>query len=167
MKHDPNKNQEELHEPSALQHKCSVSISGYVYLLHAVGTNRYKIGRSISLKTRLQQLQKQSPFPLEIIAAFKTSNPAWDEAYWQDAYKKHRVHGEWFEFDEDYYRNTVKLFFWSRHEELRTGELAIALANSWGFDWTRLKESDKGKYFQEASDYLKTEPYNHNAHLEV
>lgn len=145
----------------------AASVSGYVYLIYAVGTNRYKIGRSISLKTRLQQLQKQSPYPLEIIYAFKTSNPAWDEAYWQDAYKEHRVYGEWFEFDEDYYRNTVRLFFWSRYEELRAGELAIALAKSQGFDWKSLEESDKGKYFQEASDYLKTDPYDHRAHLEA
>lgn len=156
---------------------CGVtkSLPGYVYLIHAVGTNRYKIGRSINLKTRLQQLQRQSPYPLEIVAAFKTSNPAWDEAYWQDHYKKYRVYGEWFKFDESFYKG-IEFGFWSRHEEYRVAELAIALAKSQGFNWEDLENSypnledprpNKHKYFVEASRYLQVKPYDAVAHLEV
>lgn len=145
------------------------TLSGYVYLIHAIGTNRYKIGRTIGLKVRLQQLQKQSPYPLKIVAAFRSSNPAWDEAHWQDCYKEYRAYGEWFEFDEDYYESTVRFCFWSKYEEQRALELAITLAKSQGIDWKSLEDfhPSKGKYFEEASGYLKADPYNARVHLEV
>lgn len=144
-------------------------LPGYVYLIHAVGTNRYKIGRSINLQTRIQQLQRQSPYLLKIALAFKTSNPLWDEAYWQDCYKDYRIHGEWFEFDEKYYENTVRLCFWSRHEESKITDLAKILAKSQGIDWEGLEEfhPDKSRYFDEASSYLGLEPYSTTTYLEV
>jgi len=39
---------------------------GYVYLIHAIGTDRYKIGRSVSPPVRLETLKKQSPYPLQM-----------------------------------------------------------------------------------------------------
>lgn len=143
------------------------NLPGYVYLIHAIGTNRYKIGRSINLQTRLQQLQKQSPYPLEIVKAFKTFNPSWDEAYFHDTYKDYKVYGEWFEFDENYYESTVRLCFWSNYEELRIADLAEALAKSQGIDWESLEpfHPDKDKYLDEASRYLKVKLYDTTAHL--
>lgn len=144
------------------------TVPGYVYLVRAVGINRYNIERLINLKTRLQQLQRQSPFP-EIVAAFKTSNPAWDEAHWQEIYKEYKVYGECFEVDEEYYKNIAKICFSSCYEELKVAEIASALAKSQGIDWATLSSfhPDKYKYFQEASDYLKVDPYSSTAHLEV
>ena len=145
------------------------TVPGYVYLIRAFGTNRCKIGQSINLKTQLQQLQRQSPYPLETVAAFKSSNPAWDEAHWQEIYKEHRVYGEWLEFEKEYYKDIVKICFWSGYEELKVAELATALAKSQGIDWETLLSfhPNKYKYFQEASDYLKVGTYGSTAHSEV
>lgn len=148
---------------------CGVkkNLPGYVYLIRAVGTNRYKIGRSINLQTRLQQLQRQSPYPLEIVKAFKTSNPSWDEASLHETYKDYKVYGEWFEFDENYYKSTVRYRFWSHYEESRVADLAQALAKSQGIDWESLKpfHPDRDKYIDEASRYLKVDLYDATAHL--
>lgn len=147
----------------------SSSSPGYVYLVHTIGTNRYKIGRTNNLHVRLKQLQGQSPYPLQIKAAFKTSNPAWDEACWHDCYKKYKVYGEWFEFDDKLYKEIVKLCFWSRHEEFKVVALATELARLKGTDWESLESDDpqKYKYFERASYYLEIDTYDSTAHLEV
>jgi len=75
---------------------------GYVYLIHAVGSDRYKIGLTRrSVEARLAELNSsQSPFPLEIIDWFETPNVTEDEKYFHEKYSAHRVHGEWFVFDK-------------------------------------------------------------------
>jgi hypothetical protein len=149
--------------------KDSFSPPGYVYLIGAIGTNRYKIGRTNNLHVRLKQLQSQSSYPLQIKAAFKTSNPLWDEACWHDRYKKYRIYGEWFEFDDKFYKEIVKLCFWSCHEEFRVVALATELARSEKVD-SPSEDSDrlqKYKYFEQASCYLEVDVYNSTAHLEV
>jgi Meiotically up-regulated gene 113 len=147
----------------------SSSPQGYGYLTRTIGTNRYKIGRTNNLHVRLKQLQGQSPYQPQIKAGFKTSNPAWDEAYWRDRYQKYRIYGEWFEFDDKFYKEIVKLCFWSRHEEFRVVALATELARSEGIDFPS-EDSDrlqKYKYFEQASCYLEVDVYNSTAHLEV
>ncbi len=71
--------------------------AGWVYLIHAQGTNRYKIGRSIDPVSRYKTLQTQSPYPLVILDCFPTLDAATDEAYLHETLKEFRVHGEWFE----------------------------------------------------------------------
>ena len=75
---------------------------GYIYLIHAVGSDRYKIGLTTrSVEARFAELNSsQSPFPLELIDWFETPNVTEDEAYFHEKYSAHRVHGEWFEFDK-------------------------------------------------------------------
>ena len=69
--------------------------AGYVYVIHATGTNRIKVGYSTSPKDRLAQLQTGSPFPLQLLASW----PGGED-------RERRVHrylnqfrqiGEWFE----------------------------------------------------------------------
>jgi hypothetical protein len=80
----------------------SIERSGWVYLIHAAGTNRYKIGRSITPETRLKTLnQKQSPYPLELIYKFWSVDAITDEQKIHGALADSRVHGEWFEFERD------------------------------------------------------------------
>lgn len=75
---------------------------GWIYVIHAVGTNRYKIGRSTEPKTRLRQLsQKQSPYPLELIEKFWSIDTITDEQGLHRSLAGFRVHGEWFEFEDD------------------------------------------------------------------
>ena len=79
---------------------------GYVYLIHAVGTDRYKIGRSINPPVRLETLKKQSPYPLQIVECFWSPDAIADEGYIHanKHLSKRRAYGEWFCFgrsDED------------------------------------------------------------------
>lgn len=77
-------------------------VSGSVYLINAVGTNRYKIGITTNIEARLSQLTKQSPFPLQIEIAFDSFDIRRDEKTLHEKFKKLRVFGEWFDLaDED------------------------------------------------------------------
>ena len=75
--------------------------NGWVYLLHAQGTNRYKIGRTANPIRRYQELKKQSPYPLTILQSFQTMNMVLDEKYLHELFNKYKAHGEWFETDID------------------------------------------------------------------
>lgn len=81
---------------------------GWVYLLHAEGTNRIKIGRSASPLQRYQVLKKQSPYPLKVIRCLHTVDAITDEAKLHEALAEIRVYGEWFEVkDEGVYSFSV------------------------------------------------------------
>ncbi|NER46332.1 MAG: GIY-YIG nuclease family protein [Symploca sp. SIO1A3] len=80
---------------------------GWVYLIHAVGTNRYKIGRSINPVARYSTLQKQSPYPLQIIDSFWTVDMIADEAWWHEQLSEYRAYGEWFEFKNEEDKNQL------------------------------------------------------------
>lgn len=73
---------------------------GYVYLVHAVGTDRYKIGRSVNPVARLEQLKGQSPYPLQILECFWSPDAAADEKGLHERFANNRVYGEWFEFED-------------------------------------------------------------------
>ncbi|NER99701.1 MAG: GIY-YIG nuclease family protein [Symploca sp. SIO1B1] len=75
---------------------------GFIYLIHAQETDRYKIGLTTrSVEARFTELNSsQSPFPLELIDWFETPNVTEDEKYFHEKYSAYRVHGEWFEFDK-------------------------------------------------------------------
>jgi len=75
---------------------------GYIYLIRAVKTDRYKIGLTTrSVEARFTELNSsQSPFPLELIDWFETDNVTADEGYLHEKFASYRVHNEWFEFDK-------------------------------------------------------------------
>lgn len=75
--------------------------SGYVYLLKAVGTPRYKIGRSNQPLARSQKITAQSPYPLTVLDCFWTPDCVADENFFHRKLSYCRVHGEYFEFDWD------------------------------------------------------------------
>jgi hypothetical protein len=68
---------------------------GVVYLVHAIGTDRIKVGHTFSLKRRLQQLQTSSPFPLQLLACWPGS--AETELRIHALLSDYRKVGEWFE----------------------------------------------------------------------
>ena len=75
---------------------------GFVYVIHAIGTNRYKIGKSIRERQyRLRELRKQSPYPISLVLWLPTDNPIKLEDALHKAFEWFRVHGEWFEFFDD------------------------------------------------------------------
>ena len=77
---------------------------GYVYLIEAVGSGCFKIGRSQQFEARLQSLQTASPFPLRIRKHIQTDNAAALEKYLHTRYAEYRRHGEWFEIPPDFLR---------------------------------------------------------------
>jgi|GEM_PF-2575202 len=76
------------------------TFNGYVYLLNAEGTNRYKIGITDDLERRVNQLNKgQAPFPVAITLAQQVADKRKVESTLHAVLSEYRTHGEWFEFD--------------------------------------------------------------------
>lgn len=71
---------------------------GYVYLLKAEGTPRYKIGRSNNPLKRGQKITVQSPYPLTVVDRFWSPDCVTDEIFFHRKFSEYRVHGEYFEF---------------------------------------------------------------------
>lgn len=85
---------------------------GYVYLIQAVGTNRYKIGMTVrSLDDRLSELQGQSPYPLECLGSIYVPDPKSAEAELHEIFADYRLvfkgSREWFEFSPDFIEDEV------------------------------------------------------------
>ena len=77
--------------------KQRVKVPGFVYLIHAIGTNRYKIGRTQDVAKRFKTLKQQAPFPLELIHSLKVLDAAGFERKLHLKYAAKRKHDEWFE----------------------------------------------------------------------
>lgn len=71
-------------------------MEGFIYLIRAIGTNRYKIGFAVNVEQRLKRIQTSSPFPLFLIKVVPGTPKK--EAQLHKMYAHCRVHGEWFEF---------------------------------------------------------------------
>lgn len=70
----------------------------YVYFMHAVGTDFYKIGwTSTNLNTRLSNVQIGCPFEVKIVCLIETDDPVGTEKILHDKYESCRGRGEWFE----------------------------------------------------------------------
>lgn len=70
----------------------------YVYLIHAEGTKRYKIGFSNDVPQRMRELQTSSPVDLSLIMARCGSREM--EKRLHARFAEFRKCGEWFEFDD-------------------------------------------------------------------
>lgn len=71
--------------------------SGYVYVVDAPGSGLAKIGYSgpSGLLRRLRDLQSGSPLRLDLVALARGGTQL--EAHWQNEFKAHRRHLEWFD----------------------------------------------------------------------
>lgn len=72
---------------------------GYVYLLHAKGTNFYKVGKSIAPDRRLKQVYPKMPFETEMVGYVRTNCMSLLEKSWHWVLSCHRVNGEWFSLE--------------------------------------------------------------------
>ncbi len=79
-----------------------VSTSGYVYLVWAVGTPRYKVGKSKNPPKRLESLNQQSCYPLKLIESCWFDDCDRQEKRVHRLLDRWRVHGEWFELPETF-----------------------------------------------------------------
>ncbi|MBW4666517.1 MAG: GIY-YIG nuclease family protein [Cyanomargarita calcarea GSE-NOS-MK-12-04C] len=77
--------------------------SGYIYLINAQGTDRYKIGLTTRTpEARLKELNgKQSPFPLLLKYSVKVSDVHSSETAIHQDCKRYHYHNEWFHFPGD------------------------------------------------------------------
>ena len=76
--------------------------NGFVYFLHAVGTDRYKIGLTNDIDRRLKELNgKQAAFEVKLLWSIAVSDMRAAESWLHDKFSDRRVHGEWFQFDDD------------------------------------------------------------------
>ena len=72
----------------------------FVYLVHAIGTNRFNIGRSKNPEARLRQLASASPVTLRLVGKRRCLDAVAEVRKLHEAFALARKHGEWFEFDE-------------------------------------------------------------------
>ena len=70
--------------------------NGYTYIVHATGTDLYKIGSSTDVRRRISGLQSGSANLLEIVTVVEGTDV---ERILHDIFADYRRHGEWFELD--------------------------------------------------------------------
>lgn len=87
-----------------------LQIYGYIYLVHAVNTTRYKIGWTKNPERRLEQLKQQSPFPLKLVEIFYTEDCLAEENRLHRVAAKYRSHGEWFDLPDWWLENVADWF---------------------------------------------------------
>jgi len=74
---------------------------GYLYIIHAEGSNKYKIGiTSRDPNQRLKELQTASPSELSIKKLYNFRDPIAMEKFIHDRLDRFKTVGEWFELDE-------------------------------------------------------------------
>lgn len=85
---------------------------GYIYLIHAKGTRRHKIGLTTrDVEQRFNELNSsQSPYPLDLLHYIATEDVTKTEGYLHQKYAVHRCHGEWFEFSNRQLREVLREF---------------------------------------------------------
>lgn len=72
---------------------------GFVYAIHAVGSQYVKIGKSINPDRRLLQIAPQMPFRTRFIKVWRTSFMSMAEVSLHRHHEQARTNGEWFELD--------------------------------------------------------------------
>lgn len=99
---------------------CHRGREGWIYLIHAIGTSRFKIGRSINPISRYETLRGQSPYPLQIISVVPSLDAITDEAALHEHYSTSRVHGEWFDLSWCEPNSMCGLIDYCRYESTTT-----------------------------------------------
>ena len=76
--------------------------NGYVYLVHCMGTNFYKIGISkIDYYARLASMQSGCPYELEFIDTIHSTQYRKLEKALHAKFRNKRIRGEWFDLDRE------------------------------------------------------------------
>lgn len=73
---------------------------GFVYIIHAVGSNYYKIGKSINPDQRLLRIAPLMPFRTRFIKVWHSYFMSLAETMLHSLFDEERVNGEWFEFHQ-------------------------------------------------------------------
>jgi hypothetical protein len=86
-----------MNGPAGSDERPQEGKNGFVYVIHAVGTNRVKVGYSANPEKRLAKLQTASPFFLALIGAYEGTIEL--ERAIHSHLEEQRQVGEWFEID--------------------------------------------------------------------
>jgi hypothetical protein len=79
----------------------SVDRSGFIYLIRSGETNRYKIGLSKNVPSRLNTLQTGNPEKLSVIQVIPVIDAHKQEQELHRYYQANRVSGEWYALTEE------------------------------------------------------------------
>lgn len=71
----------------------------FVYMIQCEATARIKIGIADDVDARVADIQRMSPTKLNVVAEFP-SDGATLEGYFHRVFERCRVHGEWFDPDD-------------------------------------------------------------------
>lgn len=71
--------------------------SGFVYLIEAVGVQRYKIGYSKEVYKRASNIQTSTPFEISVLYRYFSVDTPQLEKLLHEYYDAYRIRGEWFE----------------------------------------------------------------------
>lgn len=91
--------------------------SGYVYVIHAYGSNFFKIGKANNPTARLQQMQTGHHGHLYIYATIKTQTKSILEKQALDYFKPYHSKGEWFEIT-DHHQSVFADFAKQENQEI-------------------------------------------------
>lgn len=69
---------------------------GYVYVVHPVGHNAYKIGRTVDLDGRLEKMQRKRSIRLEYVVTVWTDDYERLETRLIEKYQPLKLDGDWF-----------------------------------------------------------------------
>jgi len=78
---------------------------GYIYFLQCTKTKVVKIGKTISLRNRINQIKPQLPFKTKITHTIKTRNASILEELFHQVFQNKQLNGEWFELSKEDIQN--------------------------------------------------------------
>lgn len=110
---------------------------GYIYILHAEETDRFKIGASSHPNKDCQFINTFSPFPVEIVARYPSLDMGLDEQKLQNTFRHRRVRHEsnWFVFESvEHAKGLIDEFFNLATFERKTGEELVQTRMKLGVD---------------------------------
>jgi len=81
----------------------------YIYLIRQENSNYYKIGKSVSPKSRIKTLQDGNPVALKLIHSTQCADNGFlAELAIHSKFKNYYVQGEWFEFKDNQIANVIE-----------------------------------------------------------
>lgn len=82
--------------PSARKYDHSNPSAGYIYVLHPIGVETYKIGYSVNLPQRIAKLQFGKDYQLEFVAYMWDEDATGREVALHHRFGRKHLSGEWF-----------------------------------------------------------------------
>jgi|GEM_PF-4583675 hypothetical protein len=101
--------------------------TGYVYLINAKKTNRYKIGLTKNIKRRINGLQTSCPYKVQLVHAVFVGEAIRVEKALHDYFCNNRVFLEWFEFTPLEVKDVIKLMNFEHDIELYHLSVSIGM----------------------------------------